>query len=293
MQTATAHEHCSDVTRQQAHNFYYGIRLLPPAKRQAMCAVYALARRIDDVGDGPLAAPAKLAALDRLREEIRAETPAETADPPVGRPEDPVFVALADAARSFPIPYEAFLGLVDGVEMDVRGTTYETFEDLVPYCQRVAGTIGRLSLSIFGSVDPGRAAPLADRLGVALQLTNVLRDLREDLVDSRCYLPAADLEGFGCALRLTEDGDVAAEGGRMLELVRFEADRAERLYAEGLGLLNLVDRRSAACCGAMAGIYHRLLRRIAANPALVLRRRVSLPGWEKALVAARCVAGAA
>ena len=183
---------------------------------------------------------------------------------------------------SYPIPVEAFGELIDGVEMDVAGTHYETFSDLLPYCRRVAGAIGRLSLGVFETREREAASLYADDLGVAFQLTNILRDIREDLEHERVYLPAEDLERFGC--------DLSAPDDRINDLIRFEADRARAWFESGLKLLPLLDRQSAACVGAMAGIYRRLLGRIERRPDLVLRGRVSLPTWEKGWVAVRSLA---
>jgi phytoene synthase len=203
----------------------------------------------------------------------------------------PVLTALADAAARFPIPLAAFDELIDGCESDVRGARYETFDDLLRYCQQVAGSVGRLSLGVFGSDGRQRAEGLADSLGVALQLTNILRDVREDRTAGRVYLPAEDLEQFGCTLELDESGAFIDPPWRLHKLIAFQAERARAWYAEGLRLLPLLDRRSAACTAAMAGIYRRLLESIAANPAAALNSRVSLPTWQKAVVAARALTG--
>jgi phytoene/squalene synthetase len=205
---------------------------------------------------------------------------------------DPVLLALADAGRRFPIPLEAFGELIDGCEADVRGTSYTTFEDLRIYCRCVAGSIGRLSLGVFGTRDVATAAPLADALGVALQLTNILRDIREDYRDGRIYLPDEDFKRFGTELRPDSSGWPAADP-KLVDLVVFETERARDWYARGLRLMPMLDRRSAACTGAMAGIYYRLLQSIAAAPELVLQRRVSLSPGQKAMVAVRSLAGAA
>lgn len=278
-----AYRRCEEITWSQARNFSYGIRLLPPAKRGALAAVYAFARRIDDIGDGQLPAGDKLHALAAAR--------ADLAELSAGRPDpaDPVQVALADAGSRFPIPLAAFGELIDGCEADVRGTSYGTFDDLLHYCRCVAGSIGRLSLGVFGTADRDAAVPLADSLGVALQLTNILRDIAEDYRNGRIYLPAEDFQRFGATLAANGDSD----SGSLAKLVAFEADRARDWYATGLRLVPMLDRRSAACTGAMAGIYFRLLEHIAAAPAAVLSQRVSLSGREKAMVAARSLAGAA
>ncbi len=268
-----AYRHCESLTRERAANFYYGIRLLPAAKRRAMCAVYAFARRVDDIGDGDEPAERKLALLADARAELE-----DCNGNLVG-------VALADAERHFDLPRSALTDLLDGVEMDVRGTRYETFEELVIYCRRVAGSIGRLCLAIFGSSDMTVAAPLADDLGVAMQLTNILRDVREDLDRGRVYLPAEDLRRFGCQDLL------AAPPERFAELMGFEVARAREWFDRGLVLLELIDARSGSCVLAMSGIYRRLLERIDRAPATVLERGLSLATWEKTWVALRSLGG--
>jgi len=187
MSAEAAYEHCRRVARASGSSFYAGMRLLPPDRRAALFAVYALARRIDDIADGELSAGDKLAALERERAALTA----------IDASEDPVLVAIAHAARRFPIPLDAFGDLVDGAEMDTRGTSYETFAELERYCRCVAGSIGRLSLGVFDCSDRERGTPLADDLGVALQIGNILRDVGEDLANGRVYLPREDLERFG------------------------------------------------------------------------------------------------
>ncbi|MGP4022032.1 presqualene diphosphate synthase HpnD [Actinomadura sp. 3N407] len=280
---AGAYRYCENVVRSQARNFSYGIRLLPAPKRRALSAVYAFARRIDDIGDDHHAP-----AADRLAK-LAAER-ANLADLDA-RPSDPVLVALSDAARRHPIPLDAFGELIDGCEADVRGGCYDTFDDLLWYCRCVAGTVGRLSLGVFGTSDPGTAGPRADALGVALQLTNILRDVREDGTNGRVYLPAKDLARFGCTLHRDEAGRLTDPPERLASLIRFEASRAEEWYATGLTLLPMLDRRSAACAGAMAGIYRHLLKRITADPIAALDTRTSLPAWEKAAVSAKALSG--
>lgn len=284
-----AYRYCEAVTGLEARNFAYGIRLLPAAKRRAMSALYAFARRVDDIGDGELAAEVKQARLDGARALLD-----RVRDGGVGEDDtDPVAVALADAARRFPVPLGGLGELIDGVQMDLRGETYETWEDLASYCRCVAGAVGRLSLGVFGTPPGTRGAEhapeYADTLGLALQLTNILRDLREDAAKGRSYLPATDLAKFGCGEGF--HGDVPPPGSDFAGLVEHEVWRARQLFDTGYRLLPLLDRRSGACVAAMAGIYRRLLERIAARPQDVLRGRVSLPGREKAYVAVRGLAG--
>lgn len=285
MSPEEAYSRCEVITRAEARNFSYGIRLLDPPRRRALSAVYAMARRIDDIGDGPQEPAEKLAILADVRASLAALSL---------EGEDPVLVALADASRRWPIPLDAFSELVEGCEMDSEGRRYETFEELLGYCRRVAGSVGRLSLGIFGFSRPAGApelaeAPeLADALGIALQLTNILRDVIEDRDRmGRVYLPSEDLRRFGV------DQDLAGPADALAGVVLLHTLRARRYYAEGLRLLPLLDRRSRACTAAMAGIYRRVLRRIERRPEAVLGGRVALPSWEKGWVAVSSMAGAA
>ena len=275
-----AYDRCEEITRSEAKNFAYGIRLLPVEKRQAMSALYAFARRVDDIGDGAAAPSDKLLALAGVRRQIAQLS--EGTSPK----DDLVLVALRDAMTRYPIPPAGLSELVQGCEMDCTRQRYLVFDELVGYCRNVAGSIGRCSLAIFGSDDES-APELAYTLGVALQLTNILRDVVEDRdVMGRVYLPEEDLERFGAK------PDLSGPPEALADLLRFEASRAKARYSEGLLLLDLLDHRSRSCVAAMAGIYRRLLGRIEADPLAVFERRVSLTGWQKAWVAARCLAGA-
>ena len=265
-----AYQWCEMITRREAKNFAYGIRLLRPPERKAMSAVYALARRIDDIGDGSDAPDEKLAGLLLVRKEI------DQIDP---KTNDPVLAAVADARDRYALPMECFGEIIDGCEMDVVGTTYETIDELVTYCRNVAGSVGRLSLAVFGTDQPQVATPLADSLGVALQLTNILRDVVEDRSNGRVYLPKED------ALRVRCSPDLLGPPEEVARLVAFECGRAEQWFAEGLQLLPLLNYRSRACVGAMSGIYRRLLARIEGSPLAVTRGRVSVPAVEKVGVA--------
>lgn len=282
MTLADAYAACEQITRREARNFSYGIRLLRAPQRRALSAVYALARRIDDIGDGSAPAAQRSAALAAVRAQLHDLDDATT---------DPVLVAIRHAARTFPLPLDAFDDLIDGCQADVDGCTYPTFDALVGYCRQVAGSIGRLSVGVYHPADLDRALPLADSLGVALQLTNILRDLCEDRAVGRIYLPAEELERFGCRLDLDERGAITDPPDRFAALVRFQAARAQLWYDRGLALLPLLDRRSRACTAAMAGIYRRLLAQIEADPARTRAERVSLTGRQKAAVAAWALAG--
>jgi 15-cis-phytoene synthase len=297
LEIAHCYRRCEQITRHEAANFYYGIRLLPRQRRDAMCAVYAFARRIDDIGDDGHDHDAQLQAL---REQRAMVARLDQDDSSV---EDPVRVALAHARRVYSLPLDALELLIEGVELDVIGTNeYETFEQLVGYCRRVAGTIGRLCVAIFtDGRGTERDSRLADDLGVAMQLTNILRDVREDAIElGRTYLPAEDLRRFGCedlaavaVAAATGDGSGSLNGSAAgaIDLIRFEADRAAEWFERGMELTASLDRRSASCLEAMTGIYRTILERIVADPVQVLRHRVSLTPWEKGLVAARSLIG--
>ena len=231
-----------------------------------MSALYAFARRVDDVGDGAAAiSDEKLACCARIRADLDALDQGSAGD------DDPVLFGLRDAiaVRRYEMSTDALRELVTGCEMDCSTTSLpELGPPLATYCRCVAGSIGRLSLSIFGSTDPDGAPRLADTLGLALQLTNILRDIVEDRdVMGRVYLPAEDLERFGVALDATGPADA------LIDLIRYECARARTLYGEGLELLGLLDRRSRACVAAMSGIYRHLLDRIEADPLAVLDHR--------------------
>jgi phytoene synthase len=271
MSVAEAYAECRARARGAGSSFYTGMRLLPPRRREAMFALYALARRIDDIGDEPGDDESKLRRLADVRASLDE---LDTAD-------DPVLVAVADVLRRYPVPVEAFHDLIDGVESDVRGKTYRTFEELEVYCGQVAGSIGRLAVGVFDARERARASKLANDLGVALQIGNILRDVREDLALGRHYLPEEDLERFGCGY--TDDG---IEGPVELVLA-FEAQRGLEFLERGLALVPLLDRRSAACVLAMAGGYRRLLTRIALDPSLPLAQRISLNRWDKTVVLAK------
>jgi 15-cis-phytoene synthase len=300
MDAEEAYAECERITWEQARNFAYGIRLLPPPKRRALAAVYAYARRLDDLGDGDLPAPEKIAALEEARDQVHALVAAVnegksggSGGSPPGDGTDAVLVALADAGTRFRVPLAAFGELIDGCLADVNEATYQTFDDLHHYCRCVAGSIGRLSLGVYGAKEPVKQERMADDLGIALQITNILRDVREDFGNGRVYLPAEDLAKFGCELvpGQPEPFDDPDWQARFAQLVEFEANRAREWYASGMRLLATIDWRSAACTGAMAGIYRRLLEKIAADPRAVLQGRMSLPGKEKALVAVRALSG--
>jgi phytoene synthase len=240
---AEAYAEVERITRRRARNFAYGIMLLPKPKRQAIAAIYAFAREVDDVADGELPVEEKRAALERLR--------AGLDEAPTGA----MWVALADARARYPIRRDALSALVDGGLQDLTTTRYETFEELEGYCKLVAGAVGVACVGVYGANDYERA----EMLGIALQLINILRDVREDWELGRVYLPLDELASYGVG-----EGDlargVATEQWRAF--AAFHAARCRAYLAEGLRLLPQLDRRSALCVGTFAELYRETLDRI-------------------------------
>ena len=273
---SAAYRHCQALTRREAKNFYYGFMLLPARQRRAIYAAYAFARECDDIVDAGLPvedASARLAAqralLDRCLE---------------GSPDGPVFTALADAVRRYDIPRDYFYRLIEGVESDLTVRRYATFDDLKRYCYLVASVVGLISIEIFGYKGGEAARGYAADLGIALQLTNILRDVQEDLGRGRVYLPEDELVRFGYKADFLRQG-VANEAFQ--RLMAFQVARAEEYFEEGRMLLPLLPRRARACVGVMAGIYRTILDDIRQRPEAVLRQRVSLSAGQKLALAGR------
>ncbi len=252
-QLAASYGHCRRIARTEARNFYYGFLLLPPAKRDALCALYAFMRQVDDVSDslGGAEKPERLADWrGRLDRALAGDYPA-----------NPIWLAFHHTVTRYRIPPRYFHDLISGAEMDLTVTSYATFDRLREYCYRVAGTVGLTCLYVFGFED-SRAPDLAEKLGIAFQLTNILRDLPRDLAMGRVYLPQEDLERFGCG---REDLARQKLSPAFVELMRFEAERAWRFYAEGVELISLVSADSRPALWALARIYSGILRKIEAR----------------------------
>ena len=259
------------ITRREARNFAWGIVLLPRPKREAVAALYAFARRVDDIADDGAAGPdERRRRLEQCRGEI--ERLGSSLDG------DAVLLALADAVARYRIPKAALLDLVAGGVMDAERARYETWEEVREYCRRVAGSIGIACAAVYGPSDPAAARPLAETLGVALQQINIMRDVPEDWALGRVYLPQDELARFGVA-----EADIAAgrAGPEWRALMEFQAARAESLLADGLRLLPLLDRRSALCVRAFAGVYRGLLTQMRAQGYDVFRARPALSAVEK------------
>ncbi len=263
-----AHRALAREVRRLAANFYYPFLLLPPRRRRAIFALYGFCRAADDVADGPGSAAERRQGLERYRQALQA-----TLD---GHPPGPRWLALADAVEAFhldPLPLQT---IIDGCAADCAPLAVDTLQDLERYAYQVAGAVGLLSAQIFGYRDP--AVPqLAIRLGFAMQLTNVLRDLREDAQRQRRYLPREDLERFRCPEAALATGPVGPAAPAYRALLRFEVARARESFAAARPLIPLLDRSARGCPAALAAVYLALLERIEARGYDVQSQRVSLP----------------
>ena len=269
-QLEEAERYCRNMARREAKNFYWGFISLPYEQRVAIYALYDFAREVDDEADGAKAnLPDLPGRLRRHRERI--------ARCMRGDYDDPVMQVLASAVQRYSIPERELQMLIDGVEMDFTKTRYATWDELTSYCNLVASIVGRMCVRIFGFDDPV-ALERADDLGIALQLTNILRDVREDAGMGRIYLPLEDLDRFG----ITEADLLAGTpGSGWQDLMVFEFERAQTYFARGYDVLRYIPRRPAACVQTMAGIYEGILRKLERDPHLMLRSRARLSPSEK------------
>ena len=281
LQLRAAYGVCRHIARSAAKNFYYGFLALPARKRNALSAVYAFMRHADDISDDP-SIPVeqrreKLTEwLNALRRVVEGE-----------RTDDPVLMALADTQKTFNIPLDLLEKLVQGTAMDLPkaegsgksgpAVHYETFDQLYDYCYHVASVVGLVCIRIFGYRDP-RAEKLAEETGVAFQLTNIIRDVKEDSQLGRVYLPSEDLHRFGVEASALTNGNAATSLRPVLE---FEAQRAREYYRSAEELLPLIDDDSQPALWTLVEIYRRLLERIAARNYDVFSERVRLSAAEK------------
>ncbi len=263
MTVQEAYSEVERITRREAKNFAYGIMVLPRKKRQAIAAIYAFARAVDDVADGELPPDEKRSRLQELRAALD------------GDPAGPVFVALRDARERFEIPREPLAALVDGGLQDLEQSTYADFAELRGYCEKVAGAVGLACVPVYGSNDTEHAMTL----GIALQLINIIRDVDEDRWLGRVYLPQDELAAFGV--------DQLAPSPELRALLAFQAERARAHLADGLRLLESLDRRSALCVRTFAGLYRETLDRIEAGGFDVFGEKTRLSAPRKLAVVAR------
>jgi phytoene synthase len=263
-----SYRHCRAVARRRAKNFYYSFLLLPRDQRNSMCAIYAFMRYCDDLSDEPGASKEPL-------ERWRTALDHALAGQYDGHPTLPAF---HDTVSRYRIPHQYFHEMIDGVSSDLQPRHIRTFDELYRYCYQVASVVGLTTIHIFGFDSPA-ALPLAEKCGVAFQLTNILRDVREDLDRGRIYLPQEDLIRFGVS-------DLQASK-QFIDLMRFEAARARGYYQESQPLLGMVHARSRSSLWALIEIYSRLLAKIEASNYDVLSRRIALSSLEKSWIVLR------
>jgi 15-cis-phytoene synthase len=275
---AASYRRAEAVARSRARNFYYSFIVLPAPKRRSMCAAYAFMRHCDDISDGTSSVESKQVMLQRWRGQLKAAV-SENA------PADSIFPAFRDSLQRFSIPAQYFSWVIDGAEMDLTLNRYETFEDLYRYCFNVASAVGLICLQIFGYKEES-AKKYAEHCGIAFQLTNILRDIKEDAKMGRIYLPHEDLERFQYSAEDLRHG-VFNESFR--KLMAFEADRAAGYYAQARKLIPLVESASRPALWAMIEIYSGILKKIVRRNYDVFGAPIHLPNSKKAIVALRAL----
>jgi len=274
-----AYDRCTEITRTEARNFYFGFILLPRERRRGIHALYAFSRLCDDSVDGVDDMDAKLAAVAARRAEVAHAYDGDIPD------DDPVLIALADAVRRFGIPRAPMDALVDGVEMDLAIDRYADWPALKGYCDRVAGAVGVLSLHVFGFREP-IAVQHAEDLGVAMQVVNIMRDVQEDAERDLIYLPTDEMTACGVS-----EGDILGDRmtPEMFRLMQMQGDRARDYFGRGEQLIPLLDLRARMCVSMLAALYGDILARITAGGYDYTRGRVSLSGTRKASLMARSI----
>ena len=270
-----AYAHCERITKAEARNFSYAFRTLPPLKRRAIHAAYAFCRLCDDVADGDETSDEKRRQFAEIRDHIRNRLNGDGADP--------VFVALKDTIDSFDMHGDYLEEIVDGVEMDLAVTRYQSFDELREYCYKVASVVGLVSIKVFGYEQPVAEDHAVD-LGLAMQLTNIVRDLREDAARGRIYLPLDEVYRFGYSERELQEGVV---NDAFRALMRFQIARAREYFDKGKQLFPLLPPQSRACPAVLHAVYSAILDRIEAADFDVFQRRIGLTSRQKWLLMAR------
>lgn len=277
---------CEQLTRSQAKNFYYGLKLLPEPKRSAMFTLYAYMRLVDDIADSDedgRSVHQRVEELEAWREQTHAILDGRSPGNGHEIVDDAhlLWPAFAEMVREYHMPRHVFDDVIAGQRQDLEPEPFDTFEQLREYCYRVAGVVGLASIYIWGFEGGAETESLAVDRGVAFQLTNILRDLREDAARGRTYLPREEL----AVLKVSEDDLRNTRGGDAFrELMRFQIDRAEAYYQRSKPLEERIQRDSRPTLVAMTQIYHRLLKKVACEPERVLRERVSLSLISKLMI---------
>jgi len=273
-----SYRYCRTIARSRARNFYYSFVLLSPEQKNAMCAIYAFMRYCDDLSDEPGAAAAPI-------ERWRADLTEALAGKP--DPRSSLWPGFLDAVERYRIPHEYFYQMIEGVLSDLQPRTIRTFDELYNYCYQVASVVGLTIIHIFG-FESKDALPLAEKCGIAFQLTNILRDVREDTERGRVYIPGEDMERFGVTREDLLTGRRTSAFGRMME---FEGDRARKYYDESRPLIAMVHAGSRSSLWALITIYSQLLERIRKSNYDVLEKRIRLSALEKSFIVLRAMVG--
>ena len=268
----TSYLFCRRIARTRAKNFYYSFLLLSREQKDAMCAIYAFMRYCDDISEGEAASSE---AINQWRADLDRALTGQY-------PENHLWPAFHDTIKRYNIPHKYFHEMIDGVTGDLHPREIQTFDELYRYCYQVASVVGLTIIHIFGFDNP-EALTLAEKCGIAFQLTNILRDVREDRENRRIYIPAEDIHRFSANL--------AQYDANFIDLLRFEAERAHAYYNESRPLLGLVHKISRPSLWALIEIYRRLLIRIEQSNFDVLDRRVRVPTWEKLSILASAILG--
>ena len=269
-----AYDACRLIAKREAKNFYYAFITLPPKKRQSIYASYAFCRLCDDASDEDLPTQEKLDRLSEIRRKLSLAYKGVT--------DEPVFTAIADTASAFDIPEDYFQEVVAGVETDLTKHTYDNFVELTDYCYKVASVVGLCCIQIFGYSDEQAKSHAID-LGVAMQLTNILRDVKEDLERGRVYIPLNEMKEFGYSIDELRDGVVNEPFNN---LMRFQVNRARTYFESGFKLLPYLSARERACPAVLGRLYSQILNRLEARNFDVFAGRVSLSAREKYMVTA-------
>ncbi|MEO8099647.1 MAG: phytoene/squalene synthase family protein [Acidobacteriota bacterium] len=269
MTVAASYAFCEGVARSQAKNFYLTFLLLSPAQRRAMCAIYAFMRYCDDLSDDA-GIPDRASAIALWSHDLTATLAGHP-------PENPIWPAFADSVLRYKIPHQYFHAMIAGISSDLEPRRVQTFDQLYDYCYHVASVVGLTIIHIFGFESPD-ALQLAEKCGIAFQLTNILRDVREDAENDRIYLPEEDLARFAVAPASLRSTTLTPALRSVLE---FEAARARRYFDESAPLVQMIQPGSRASLRALIGIYSRLLEKIVESGYDVMSQRVRVPTWEK------------
>jgi 15-cis-phytoene synthase len=265
---SSSYTFCRNIARQRARNFYYSFLLLSRPQRDAMCAIYTFMRYCDDISE---AEGATASAIDRWRQDLDCAL--------AGRhPDNPLWPAFTDTVRRYKIPHNYFHEMIDGVSGDIEPRQIQTFDELYRYCYQVASVVGLTIIHIFGFDSP-EALKLAEQCGIAFQLTNILRDVREDSENNRIYIPHEDIARF--------QADLSKRDERFLTLMSYESARARDYYEKSRPLIQMVSPKSQASLWALIEIYRRLLTRIERSQFDVLTKRIRVPTWEKLAILTR------